>query len=315
MAFPTTAAPTLSNFQAQFNGLTLGPGTGYQVTGITGLGDLPAVRTSDVNRPRDHGMFVGLNFMGGRDITYDFWANPAGTGLTLQAMMENLSTAVLPSVSTELPLWVQLPNLPCLGSMSRVIKHTLAMDIDYSASQLGKPSVMWHSTDPRLYSTPSTSTVGLPAPLGGLTFNATPNFTFGGGGTFGSIVAVNNGNVEMRPTFVISGGASGVTVPVVQNVTTGWILTFSNPGGTGVTLNAGDTLTVDTDLRTILYTASGSTTPQPRRNWLKSGSIWPDPVKGIAGLAPGSNTVEFSSSDSSASSGTLALSWASAYLI
>ena len=309
MAFPTTTAPTLANWELQYNGLNIGATTTYDVTQIDGL-DLPTIRNGDVVRPRDHGELIGLDFMGGRDVTLT--ADFVSDGTSLQHAAEALASAFAVGLNVEQPLWIQIPNLPCLAMMARTRKRTVPIDLGYSVSALATTSILMHSTDPRLYTTPTTATVGLPAPLGGLTFNATPNFTFGGGGTYGSISATNSGNVEMRPTFTITGP---VTAPVVQNVTTGWILTFTNPSGVGYTLNAGDTLTVDTDLRTVLYTASGSTSPQPRRNWLTAGSIWPDPVRGIAGLAPGGNGIEFSSADSSAVSGTLSLSWASAYLI
>jgi len=309
MAFPTTAAPSLSNWELQYGGLNLGNTTPYAISEIAGL-DLPVIRNGDVPRPRDHGELIGLDFMSGRDVTIT--ANFASDGTSLQHAAEALATAFETGIGTESPLWIQIPNLPCLGLMCRARKRTVPIDIGYSVSAMAQASILVHSTDPRLYTTPTTSTVGLPAPIGGLTFPATFPATFGGGGTYGSISATNTGNVEMRPTFVITGP---VTNPVVQNVTTGWILSFSNPTGIGYTLNAGDTLAVDTDLRTILYTASGSSVSAPRRNWLVANSVWPNPVAGIAGIAPGANTIEFSSGDSSAVVGTLALSWSSAYLI
>ena len=70
MAWPTfgTAIPTLSTYQFSFSGYTFGPGTAFELMKLDGV-DMPSVRSGDAGRPRDHGMFVGLDVMGGREVT------------------------------------------------------------------------------------------------------------------------------------------------------------------------------------------------------------------------------------------------------
>ncbi len=310
MAFPPPqlSAPALGPWQFSYNGYVFGDGCTFDPDTITGLGSLPAVNGSDLQRPREHGEFLAVKVMKGRDLLFsgDIVANDTGIGSTLLA----LAAATVPA-QAEVPLWFNLPAYGNLAVLCRADKRDIPMDLAYSLGA-AKASVQFHATDPRVYSPGITGTVGLPAPLGGMTFPMTFPLVFGGGGAFGAVTAVNAGDIEMRPTFVITGPC---TNPVVQNTTTGWYLAFSNPSQAGYTLNAGDTLAVDTDLRTVIYTSSGSTVGAPRRNWLLPGAVWPDEVAGVQGLAPGANSIEFSSGDSTAVAATLACHWASAYLI
>jgi hypothetical protein len=311
VSFPAAGLtpPALGPWQFSFNGYVFGDACTFDPDTITGLGSLPPVIGSNTQRPRDHGEMLGLNFMAGRDVLFDgqLVANDTGIVATLMAMATATRTS-----QTETPLWFNLPGYGNLAVMCRVNKRDVPMDLAYSLGS-AQASLQLHASDPRIYAAPTSSAiVGLPTPLGGLTFPVTFPVTFGGGGSFGSIAAPNGGNQEMRPTFVITGPC---TNPVVQNSTTGWILSFSNPAQTGYTLNPGDTLAVDTDARSVIYTASGSTVGAPRRNWIVPGSSWPDPVQGVDGLTPGANLIEFSSGDSTAVAGTLQLAWASAYLI
>src|ERR1017187_7834293 len=143
-------------------------------------------------------------------------------------------------------------------------------------------------------------------------FNATFNLSFGGGSSVTVLSCPNAGNVDTRPVLVLTGP---MTNPTVANQTTGWTLSFSNPFQSSFTLNAGDTLTVDTDLHTVLYNAGGNTVAVPVRSWVRAGAIWPGTVAGIQGLQPGANTVSFTSQDSGFVTGTLGVQYSSAYTI
>ena len=206
MAFPPygTTVPTLSSWQVSYSGVTVGAGTAYGILGATGIGDLPAVNTGDIARPRDQGELRGLDFIGGRDLTLDLQIWTPGSGSNLQALQSTLAGVTNPnSQTTETPLWIQLPNLPLLASMARPRKRTIAFDIDYSAAQVAKPIIQWHATDPRLYAAPQQSSVSAPTALGGMTFPATFPLSFGGGSSVGVITANNAGNVEMRQPEVV----------------------------------------------------------------------------------------------------------------
>lgn len=310
MAFPTTSAPTLANWGLQFNGLSLGPTTPYGMYKMEGL-DFPKILSGDLARPRDHGELIGLDLLAGRDVTLtgDFVTDSTSEEHSQLA----LATAFFPAFdgTQELPLWFQLPNLPVLAVMCRTRKRQIPIDVAWSMG-LAQNVVGLHASDPRLYGAPQTATVGLGTPLGGMTFPATFPLTFGGGTVAGTISASNGGNIEMRPTFTITGP---VTNPVVTNATTGWQLSFTNPTQSSFTVLAGDTLVVDTDLHTVQYFSGGVGAGAARRSWVIAGSTWPNVPNGVGGLAPGVNTVQFTSGDASAVAGTLTLNWASAYLL
>lgn len=306
MTFPasTVTPPSLSNWQMQYNGVTFGTGTAYNIIKIDGL-DLAQVRNGDIARPRDTGEFVGLDLFGGRDITIDLDMYQAGNNI--QTLAQTLSTAFAPPSDgqTESPLWIQLPNEPLYAVSCRVRKRNTTIDLPWSAGNYGKVTVLLHATDPRVYAPTRTGTVSLPTPLSGGTFNVTFPYSFGGGSTTGNITVANTGNQEMRPIVTITGP---VTNPSISNSTLGETLTFSNPTQTSYTLNAGDTLVIDLDAHQVIYTPNGATVGSSRRSWLVSGSTWWN-------LPPGTNTVVFSSADASLPSPvpTCSVSWAPAY--
>lgn len=309
MAFPLTAAPSLSNWQMQYNGLTIGASTPYAVYQLDGL-DLPQVRTGDLNRPREHGEFVGLDLMSGRDImlTGDYQSD----GINIQDSQQNLGRAFIPGGTTEQPFWFQFPNLPVLASMVRVRKRTMPIDQPYSVAAMGQLALMMHSSDPRLYGPVQSGSCGVGQALGGGIFPATFPYVFSSGSVAGTVVANNAGNVEMRPLLTITGP---VTNPTIFNATAGWQITITNPLQVGYTVLAGDTLVIDTDTHAITYYTGGVGVGAARRAWLAAGSTWPSTVLGVPGLAPGSNTFQFTSTDGISVAGTLQVQWASAYLL
>jgi hypothetical protein len=312
MSFPssTLSAPSLSTYQMQYNGLTLGPGTGYRIQKLEGL-DLPNVRSGDVARPRDHGELIGLDLMAGRDVVLTLQVATDGT--SLQHALSAFASAFGSAGVTEAPLYLQLPNLPLLAVMCRPRQRTVPIDLEgYTVAGVASVAVQLHATDPRLYVAPSiASTTSAPTPAGGLTFPVTFPVSFGGGSSTADLFPNNVGNIEMRPILVITGPC---TNPKVANDQTGWSLTFTNPSQSSFTLYAGDTLTVDLDSHSVQYLVSGTTVPSSERGWVVPGSIWPN-ATGIAGLEPGVQTIQFSTTDSGVVAATLTLEYASAYMI
>jgi Phage tail protein len=287
----TVTPPSLSDWQFQFNGLTFGVDTAYALIQADGL-DMPVVRTSDVSRPRDTGQFIGIDLLDGRDITLTLDMTTNGT--SLQNATTAFATAFVPPATgqTESLLWMSFPNLPLLVCSARVRKRAISIDLPWSVDTgfVKAAVVSLHCTDPRVYSGTTATTVNLPTPPGGMTFPATFPLAFGGGSTAGVITCNNTGNIEMRPIITITGP---VTNPTVENATTGYSLTFSNPNQTSYTLNSGDQLVIDTDLHQVTYYPSGSTSGSSRRNWLVYGSTWWDLPAGTT------STINFSSDDAS----------------
>ncbi|MGH9121415.1 MAG: hypothetical protein ACRDYC_05645 [Acidimicrobiales bacterium] len=306
MAFPplSLTPPSLLPWQLSYNGLTVGAATPWAVTGIQGL-DLATIRSADIGRPRDHGEFVGLDVFGGRDVTVNLWM--VSDGVSLQDSQVALAAATLVGLTTEQPLWFQLPNLPLMAVMCRTRKRTMAFDINYGAAQVGVPALALHATDPRIYGPTEEVSVGLPVLSGQFVFMATPPFSFGGVVPIGSGVD-NTGNFEGRPVLVITGPVTNPSISnasIVGNPT----LTFSNPMASGFTVASGDQLVVDLDTHSVLYyvggVASGSA-PADRRFWLVMGSTWWN-------LPPGANNINFQSSDGGATGASCQIIFAPAY--
>src|ERR1017187_891607 len=123
---PGTSVPTLAPYQLNYNGLTMGPGTVFEFQKLEGF-DMPTVRTGDAGRARDHGLFIGLDLMGGREITVT--GDMLATSSTAWA---NLAGATVPGGVSEQPLYVNLPVFGTLVCMARVRKR--AMPIDFTAA-------------------------------------------------------------------------------------------------------------------------------------------------------------------------------------
>jgi hypothetical protein len=282
VAFPTTSAPALNNWQIQYNSLTMGAGTSYGITKVMGLGDLPNISQGDVQRPRDPGEFIGLYYPAGRTVEVDFWLSTL-QGSNIQTILQNLATAVVPSANTELPLWIQLPNLPCLAAMTRPIRKVADYDTNYSAAQVSTPIVQWHATDPRLYASPTTTTTAAAS----TTVSA-------------AVSVVNAGNVDARPIFTITGPiAAGFTI-TASGAATG-TLTYNNA------LASGDTLVIDTDVHTVQQTHSGTTTNT--RSYLGNLPGW------FTATASGTTTVTLAGTGGTIGTTAITAKYASAYLI
>jgi hypothetical protein len=316
---PPFTPPSMDVYQASYGGLVFGgltQGATYQFVAIpVGSIDMPNVQTSDAQRTLDQGEFEGVDVSAGRDHAFQ----QVITGVTATAMEEArqaLGGVMAVAGTTELPFYMQL-NSGLFACMSRPRKHAYKVDIN-SVLPFGDPGNMGgdtalstlHATDPRWYAMPVrvAGPVGLPQPEGGLGFNATPNFSFGGGSAGGYLAAYNNGQFEMRPVLVITGPC---TNPMVTNQS----LANDPSIGFNITLNTGDTLTIDTGAPTALYLPSGGSVPASvLRAGMDSNRWWNlAPANGPEGIG-GPNNLVFTSSDGTQVAGTLTVYSADAYM-
>lgn len=185
MAFPspTLEAPTLENFQYEYNELVFGANTPYGVILTEGL-DLATIRSGDTDWPRDHGQAKGLDLYAGRDLIFDLWMKTDGT--SLQHAQLALAAATIVQPNEELPLWFQLPNLPLLCVMCRPRLRPMKIETDYAAGNIGKPELHLHATDPRIYTAAEAVELKPNVPAK-------------------SKVFTNLGNTEMRPIVIFTG--------------------------------------------------------------------------------------------------------------
>lgn len=297
---PLLSPPTLTPWQMSFNGLNFGgidQTATYQLQSLTGI-DGADVEGGDAQRPLDQGEFIGLDVLKGRDIVVT-QVIKAATAAGLDVARRALGGAVAYGANVEIPLYIQLPS-GLFACMARPRRHNFTADVSMVFAKGGVATTQFHATDPRWYAAPTkTASVGLPSPLGGMTFPATFPVSFGGGGVGGVLQITNAGLFEMRPIFVITGPCIN---PVITNLTLPGAPTI----GFNITLAAGDTLVIDTDFQSVVYTASGTTAGTSRRLSLRSTSVW-------FNLPPGLNQIQFSSSDGTLVAATLAVRSADAW--
>ena len=218
---PGLAAPALALNQFSYRGLTFGGtthGLTYSLASLKKGREPVAAESGDQQRALDQGQFIGLDVLPGRDIEIETIVQ-ASTASELDKAIQTLSAVMAYGANVEEPLYLQLPS-GIFACMCRPRKHapvTGAIDVTTILAKAGVYLTMLHATDPRWYAVPTkTATVGLPAPLGGLTFNVTFNASFGGGGAGGILEVLNNGMFEMRPILIVKGPC---TNPVITNLT------------------------------------------------------------------------------------------------
>lgn len=298
---PSLAPPALNALQLSYRGLVFGgiaQAAAYQLQSLNV--DMPAIASGDVQRAIDQGELAGMDVLPGRDITI-VQVVQAATAAGLDTAVQALGGVLGPGGTTEAPLYVQMAS-GLFACMARPRKHNCPLDINRVLAKGTVATTLLHATDPRWYAAPSrTSTVGLAAPLGGLTFPVLFPVGFGGGGIGGFLNVVNAGPFECRPLLVITGPC---TNPTVANLSIGGApqLTFA------ITMAVGDTLTIDTDLQTVVYRTAGTSQGVSRRNALVAGSTWWNLP------AVSTSTIEFTTADAMFVPATLTVQSADAFL-
>lgn len=224
------------------------------------------------------------------------------TATTIDQAAQALGGVMGPTGIVEYPLWYQLPG-GIFCRMCRPRKHNCPTDINRVFAGVAQATSLLHSSDPRWYAAPSQSqTVSLPASIGGgLAIPPAVPWALGAGSAGGLLNVVNSGPFESRPVLIITGPC---TNPVIANTS----IAGAPQIGVNLTLNAGDTVVIDMDWRSIVYTTAGSTAGAPARYALMNGSTWWNLP------AESTNTIEFTSADTSPVAGTLTIQSASAYL-
>lgn len=311
MAFVPIAVswPTLTSFQAQYQGtaaspVVFGPSTifNFQPKGLAGLA-LPATRNSDSDRPIARGQFKGLDLFSGRDITLTFDTGPpAGSYATLAAATSALRaiTNTADNGDVEYPFFVQFPNSPLVGIMTRVRNRDIPVDLTYSLGNMAQNCVvLMHATDPFFYSQTQSNTIGLPTPGTGASFPWSYPLSFGSGGGSSVLSLTNAGDVECYPILTITGPC---TYPTISNNSIAGTPTIQF----GVTMATGDQLVIDTDLKTATYFSAGSALGQSAMATIQQGWTW-------WSMPSGTNAIQFASKDSTSVAGTLNVQWASAW--
>lgn len=270
-------APTLANWQFQYQGITFGAGTALEILKVSGISGLPTVKTQDQAFPRDTGEYTGENSLGGRDITISFVIKD-----NLMTAMEDLGSAFSSLPYLPEPLWFQLPGFEVMCSMCRPTARDGDWDVLFVNGTVWEPTVTLHANDPRLYGEAQTAS----------------------GGNSSTVTVTNAGNCEVRPVVLFPKSSSGM----VTNTTIGdnAIMALNSVIATG------DTVVVDMATpHTAIYWPGGISSPTDPVysvfNWIdRTQTTWWT-------LVPGDNAIDVSLP--SASGAEAQIWWSSAYML
>ncbi len=270
-------------------------GTGYLigddepvgVLRIEGLEDLPEVRSADLPRPRAHGSFVMPAYATERILTVAVEL-ASRDGLTLRQVVDDLAAATTIR-QFEAPIVFQLPDMGKRRLLGRVIRRTLPVDLPFLYG-LASGAIQIAASDPRIFdNTLRSGTTGVGEVVGGLGFPH--GFPHGfGTATAGTIEIANDGNADAPWTATLTGPLTSPRISVVDGA--------GDLELAGFTLDAGETLELDSRDRTVLLGGSASRYGSlTRRGWFE--------------IPPGASTVQLTAA---AGTGTLTLRWRSAWL-
>lgn len=279
-----------TDWELEYRDLVVGGDNAISLVSIKGLLGARSVSSSDQTRLRRHGMRAGDDFLAGKTVVVRLEVK-GSTDADLGSSLAALTAAFRPGID-EAPFVFQLP--PAAGGAkarigARVRSTSIPVDLQ-ALYLLPEVELELFATDPRIYANAlSTASTTLPTAGGGLTFNATPNFTFGATSTGGGFLANNAGGFPTPVTFRIDGP---VQEPRIINETTDQELKLD------LTVASGDYILIDSASRTVLLNGTAS-----RYSSLEV-SEWFD-------LEPGDTDINFLGATTGA--GTLSASWRSAW--
>lgn len=246
--------PTLAPWQASIAGLTIGPGTPYEIARISGLDEMPELRTSDESRPWAHGMWDGDDWADGRTIpaTIEIAAEP---DISYDEALAAWRRIMVPTRTDNLvPFWVNIPHRAggeLLRWLVKVRRHRIPTDEQYEMG-LATAELQLFASDPVGYGPQRQDSTGYPIPAGGLTF---PLFTssgavdvgyleFGLPGESAVITMDNPGTADTWATHMVDGPVLGGFE--ILDIPTGRRLRWTGD------IPEGLALTIDTRTGTVL---------------------------------------------------------------
>ena len=246
------------DYQVEFDGLLMGPGTPFIFTNPKGFLDLSGTRASFTPRARAHGGFTEPHFGGGAvlDLEFDISSENFAT-FTAAVLALEANTYQQP---TTRPLWFQYPGHGLRTMQVQCLRRSIPTTGQYFEGYVPKAALQFYAPDPLKYAPTQTLTTGLPTSGGGLTYPLAYPLNYGAAGNPGRVVATNTGSADVSPVLTI-------TVPIdsagfqVTSVEDGLTVQFNGAVG------ANDTFVIDT--RTGISTLNGSTRYVTFTSWPK----------------------------------------------
>ena len=244
MGYLTGPVNTLTDYQVEFNGFLLGPGTSYDIPPVWNFLDMAALKTMDQSRVWADGSWSGPDFA---DVLLPSMAVEVkgATQSAFTAAVQALQAAFAPNY-VAVPLWVKLPGMPAMGIPAKTNKRNIPIDLTWNGN-FSQAAVQWRCPDPAWQSVPRSVTLSAAgSSVSGMVFPlfapASGSYVQPGALDFGSTtvsssagVLTNSGNSPAWPVAVLSGPT---TIPATIQVD-GNAVTYSQP------IPAGQTVTID----------------------------------------------------------------------
>ena len=280
----------LYDWQQEYNGLLLGDKTNFELVSGDKLMGSPTARSGTIASFGRHGGVPGRHLLPLRDffLKWDIKAQDEDTFRTRRQLL-GAAFAIRTEPEDELPLVFSLENriyrINC-----RPIDNYIPLNMDF-ANFYTEAAIRFEAAWPFIESNSlGSATLSIATTTEGLQFPATFPLVFGAG-TGGSASVVNNGNAPAPWVATISGDTPN---PRITHVESGKFIEF-----VGLTIVAGDVLTLDSKNKSVLLNGTAS-----RRSYMTAASRWFD-------LQPGSNTIQFSSGG--ITTGQLTFTWRDTY--
>lgn len=230
--------PSLGDWGVQLGDLAMGPGTPYELVVLTGLDELPEIRSSDVPRTFAHGEFPGDDFASG--ITVNVTLEVAGD--TYRESLAALRAVLIPGIV--MPLWFRLPGLPVLHIDAKVRRRRIPTDLAFEAG-LATVEFQLHAADAFKYGATVTASTGFAVPAigAGMVWPAFPGgvMDFGPLGDVGTLSLANAGTAPAPVVFTITGPAPAEGFTIVD-LSTAKRITYmgSLPAGSSLVMDGSD---------------------------------------------------------------------------
>lgn len=256
----------------QYDSLLLGPGTPWYLAAdddaLTGWDEAVATDSGTVLRSQQHGGRPGRLLSRTRVITMAMIVN-SGPG-RMDTALRTLEAGTDTTATAEVPLIVQLDDVPLLvwaRCTRRAANPTRNRRLGF-----GKALLQFEATDPRRYALDEQAlTTGLPTAETGLAWgnpdtsnglawgnpDTSNGLAWGVPGATGDVTAVNTGSADAHPVIEFRGPC---TTPSLSVSGTTRVLEY------GITLAAGDVLTVDCWAGTVLLSGQDRLTTATNRS-------------------------------------------------
>lgn len=231
------------DWQIDWNGFLLGPGTAYDLVRLDGWIDSPGLTNGAAPKSTRPGSWAGSMRGQARTVTatLEIAAGEAGMGHAIRALR-----AATPIVrgATQAPLAIRCDG-ETLVAGAKFAGRIIPVDQPYSMGYAPEATVQWYCADPRLYELNEQSvTIGAPTGgSGGLTYPLTYPLVYGVEATPSNATCTNTGNEPTNPIVEFTGP---ILTPRLINSTLTRALEFN------IDLPPGQTLIVDTDRGTVL---------------------------------------------------------------